>query len=225
MLKKIRCNFDLLLELLVVSLFVVSLLPRNISNKEISNIVNSKLNTNFSYHYEEVSEDEVIQEESKEEEISVEIKEEKDVKGSSEKTVEEIKEEETASLVPSDEVPSYSVIETYYGTLTGYGPDCKGCSGLTASGYNVKDTITYHDEEFGELRIVAADKSIPFYSIIRISDIRNSEPIYAIVLDTGGNVGFSKFSTFDLLFSSEVEASKQIGTLSNIKFELIRKGA
>lgn len=225
MFKKIRCNFDLLLELFVVSLFVVSLLPKNVSNKEISNIVNSKLNTNFSYHYEEVSENEVIQEESKEEKSSVEIKEEKDVEVSLEEQEEEIKKEESSDLAPSFEIPSYTVIETYYGTLTGYGPDCKGCSGLTASGYSVKDTITYQDEEFGELRIVAADKSIPFYSVIKISGITNSEPIYAIVLDTGGNVGFSKFSTFDLLFSSEAEASKQIGSVSNVKFELIRKGA
>lgn len=228
MFKKIRCNFDLLLELLVVSLFVLSLLPKNISNKEISNIVNSKLNTNFSYNYENVVENEEVQEENKEEETKTpEIEEVETVKEEvvSKEVKEEEKKVEESTTEPQVETPSYSVIETYYGTLTGYGPDCRGCSGITASGYNVKDTITYYDEEFGEVRIVAADKSIPFYSIIKFSTMTDSEPIYAIVLDTGGSVGFDKYTTFDLLFPTEAEANKEIGSIFDVKFELIRKGA
>ena len=30
---------------------------------------------------------------------------------------------------------------TFTGYLTHYGPDCKGCGGTTAAGYNVKNTI------------------------------------------------------------------------------------
>lgn len=30
------------------------------------------------------------------------------------------------------------VIDKFTGTITGYGPDCYGCIGITASGYDVK---------------------------------------------------------------------------------------
>ena len=33
------------------------------------------------------------------------------------------------------------VLATYKGYITAYGPDCKGCSGTTASGYKVSKTI------------------------------------------------------------------------------------
>lgn len=66
MLKKIRINFDILLEFVVVTLFVISLLPKNVANKEISNIENSKLDTNFSYNYENVGDNEESKEEVKE---------------------------------------------------------------------------------------------------------------------------------------------------------------
>ena len=96
------------------------------------------------------------------------------------------------------------VLATYNGNITAYGPDCKGCSGTTASGYKVKKTIYYHDKEFGKVRIVAADKSLPFGTIIRISDLSVfNEPIIAIVLDRGSAIGFNKNVYFDLLYKSE----------------------
>lgn len=228
MLKKIRVNFDILLEFVVVTLFVISLLPKNVANKEISNIENSKLDTNFSYNYETVGDNEESKEEVKEEKEDIAVAEVKETvvvpEPAKEEEVitpkEEVKKEETISTP----LPNYTVIDTYYGRLTGYGPDCRGCSGRTATSYDVSNTITYYDEEFGEVRILAADRSIPFYSIIRISGVFG-EPVIGIVLDRGGNVGFNKFSTFDLLFPTESAAAKEIGTISDVKFELIRKGA
>ena len=46
---------------------------------------------------------------------------------------------------------------------------------------------------------------------------------YAIVLDRGGGIGFGKRFLFDLLFSSEGEAS-QFGTSYDVTFELVRDG-
>lgn len=136
-----------------------------------------------------------------------------------------------------------NVIETYTGILTGYGPDCAGCGNFntgkvsTASGYHVANivdgatqpafTVTYNDSEYGEVRIVAADANIPFYSIVRIT-IPGSEPIMTIVLDRGSTVGFENcrsdrgcLTNFDLLFASESQA---IGKTHNVKFELLRSG-
>ena len=119
------------------------------------------------------------------------------------------------------------VLETYVGKMTAYGPDCYGCtSGRTASGQYVMDgNIYYNDPTFGNIRIVAADKTIPFGSIIRISGLNIfPEPILAIVLDRGGMIGFAegKHSYFDLLYKSEKDAAS-FGR-PTATFELLRRG-
>ena len=91
--------------------------------------------------------------------------------------------------------------------MTAYGPDCVGCSGITASGYNVlRGNIFYKDKKFGNIRIVAADRSLPFGTIVRIKGLKKyPEGVIAIVLDRGGAIGFNKKSYFDLLYNSEKE--------------------
>lgn len=136
------------------------------------------------------------------------------------------------------------VINTYNGILTGYGPDCYGCGNFvtnkvsTASGYHIANivdgiiqpafTITYNDNEFGEVRIVAADSSIPYNSIVRIT-IPYQDPIIAIVLDRGSTVGFENckssngcLTTFDLLFATE---SSAMSKTYNVTFDVLRIGA
>lgn len=97
------------------------------------------------------------------------------------------------------------VIKSYYGPMTAYGPDCVGCIGITASGYDVLNgKIFYNDLEYGNIRIVAADKSLPFGTIVKISGLKDyKEGLIAIVLDRGSAIGFSKNSYFDLLYKSE----------------------
>lgn len=136
------------------------------------------------------------------------------------------------------------VIDTYNGILTGYGPDCVGCGNRktkkvsTSSGYHIANivddviepafTITYEDSEYGEVRIVAGDSTLPFYSIVRIT-IPNQDPIIAIVLDRGSTVGFENcksskgcLTNFDLLYPTEAES---LGKTRNVKFEILRIGA
>lgn len=123
-------------------------------------------------------------------------------------------------------INTVEVLATYHGKMTGYGPDCVGCSGITASGRNVLNgNIYYEDKTFGTIRIVAGDKSIPFGSIIKITGINiSSEPVLAIVLDRGGMIGFAegKHAYFDLLYASEGDASS-FGR-QNATFELLRSG-
>lgn len=129
---------------------------------------------------------------------------------------------------PNLEVAStITPLATYTGKITAYGPDCYGCtSGRTASGqYVLEGNIYYNDAIFGNIRIVAADKSIPFGSIIKIIGLSISEdPILAIVLDRGGMIGFAegKHSYFDLLYKSEADAST-FGR-PTATFELLRSG-
>jgi len=152
---------------------------------------------------------------------------------------EEKQEEEENTVTKLD-----NVIETYTGILTGYGPDCAGCGNFntgkvsTASGYHVSNivdgaiepafTITYNDEEYGEVRIVAADSTIPFYSIVRITVPNWDSPVTAIVLDRGSTVGFENcrsergcLTQFDLLYPTEAES---LGKTRNVTFELLRSG-
>lgn len=119
---------------------------------------------------------------------------------------------------------SAPVIKSYYGPMTAYGPDCVGCIGITTSGYNVLDgRIYYHDKTYGNIRILAADKSLPFGTIVRISGLDVfKEDILAIVLDRGSAIGFNKKSYFDLLYNSEKETGffgKRYAT-----FDILRMG-
>ena len=122
------------------------------------------------------------------------------------------------------EEKTINVLATYHGPMTAYGPDCTGCTtGYTASGYYVRNTIYYNDKEYGKIRIVAADKTLPFGTIIRISDLDIfDEPVIAIVLDRGSAIGFKKKSYFDLLYPSERETS--FFGRRNATFEVLRRG-
>lgn len=103
--------------------------------------------------------------------------------------------------------------------MSGYGPDCAGCSGYVAYGkYVGKGNIYYNDKEYGKVRIVAGDKKYKFGTIVRIND-----SMLAIVLDRGGSIGIGKKFLFDLLYESEKEAYKY-GVSYNTKFEILRNG-
>ena len=191
---------------------------------------------------EQVKEEVEVKTETKEE-IRVEVKEKiKEVvkEEPKQEIIEEVKEEPKQEETKPNDVTikgeykpnlavleTIEVLETYVGKMTAYGPDCYGCtSGRTASGQYVMDgNIYYNDPTFGNIRIVAADKSIPFGSIIRISGLSIfSEPILAIVLDRGGMIGFAegKHSYFDLLYKSEKDAAS-FGR-PTATFELLRRG-
>jgi len=125
------------------------------------------------------------------------------------------------NVVVNNEV---EVIKSYYGPMTAYGPDCIGCIGITSSGYNVLNgNIYYQDKTFGSVRILAADKSLPFGTIVRISDLDIFEnDIIAIVLDRGSAIGFNKKTYFDLLYNSEKETEFFGRRFAN--FDILRLG-
>lgn len=104
-----------------------------------------------------------------------------------------------------------------YSYLTHYGPDCAGCGGTTSSGYNVRNTIYYNDNTYGQVRIVAMSKNYPLYTVIKLKNYKYGT-ITAIVLDRGGAITGNKI---DLLVSSESEAS-QCGIQNSVEVEILR---
>ena len=112
----------------------------------------------------------------------------------------------------------------FVGTLTGYGPDCVGCSGIVGCFpyQNVTNgNIYYEDSTYGKIRILAADKNIPCGSIIKISNYDFIEgDFYGIVLDRGSAINGL---TMDLLYESESETVK-IGRTYEINFKIERWG-
>ena len=108
----------------------------------------------------------------------------------------------------------------FSGTLTGYGPDCKGCSKIGTVACSTKDNknwslindgIIYEDEDYGSVNIVASDHLLfPCGTIIEITN-KNYEKLTAVVLDTGYTMRYkwrqNKEVHLDLAFASEKETS------------------
>lgn len=110
---------------------------------------------------------------------------------------------------------------SFYGKLTHYGPDCKGCGGhLGCNGQDARNgNIYYDDKEYGTIRIVAASKTLPCGSIIRINvDAYDPNGMYAIVLDRGVGDG-----VIDLLKTSE-KAKAPSRTVNSVRFDILRYG-
>ena len=124
----------------------------------------------------------------------------------------------------------------YVGKMTGYGADCAGCSkeGTLAcktknGSYHslTQDGMTYIDDEFGEVRIIAAalDK-FPCGTIIKVEN-PNLGTFNAIVLDTGGAMQKAWNNgtvLIDLAYETETDPALHLSTSSNVKYSVQRWG-
>ncbi len=124
----------------------------------------------------------------------------------------------------------------YTGRLTGYGPDCPGCSiagnvaCLTKEGTRhslITDGLYYEDDTYGSVRILAADNSaFPCGTIVKVDNGVLKE-FYGIVLDSGATMraAWSEGVVWmDLAFSSQKEALTGGATSLNTKFSVQRWG-
>lgn len=210
-------------QLLVVSLFLLLMFAGKGSNDKLLTISNNNFEkmadrTSSLFRQEEMMISQlddsvvvVLEDNTKEDILKEEVIEEEN------KT---ISSNENSNSNESD--LSADVIDTYVGNLTGYGADCYGCSGRTASGFDLRETMYYEDEEYGTVRILAADPMFSFYSIFRIN-VPGMDPFIGIVLDRGGNVGYGRGTLFDLAYVSENDP-ELIGLTPNVTFELLRSG-
>lgn len=126
--------------------------------------------------------------------------------------------------------------EVVYGSTTGYGADCVGCSGtVSCSGLNggahnlIRDGIYYNDSKYGEVRIVAADNSkFPCGTVMSI-DNGVIDPFMAIVMDTGSamrNAWKKGNVLIDIAFKYENSNGIHNATnkSGNVKFKVYRTG-
>lgn len=167
---------------------------------------------------EEVSEEkETAKEETKQvvsqtkEEVKKEVEEVKPISNDSDNTNSN-----------QEETRMYYQGEIFTAKMSGYGADI---GNYTASGYQISgDNITYNDNQYGEVRILAGDRNYPFGTIVRISN-SNEGTVLGIVLDRGPDIGrgTAKKFAFDLLYTTSREARLK-GVSYNANFEILRLG-
>lgn len=127
-------------------------------------------------------------------------------------------------------------VNQYVGKLTGYGPDCPGCSSVgnvacktleNTKHSLINDGTTYVDSQFGEVRILAAShEKFPCGTIMEVNNGKG-EVFTGIVLDTGGAMrqAWAKNEIWlDLAFSSQAEAAQAGITSYNTTFNVKRYG-
>jgi hypothetical protein len=150
-------------------------------------------------------------------------------------TVSQKAEETSSNKILTTEKTS-TTLEEFTGKLTGYGPDCLGCSGKGNLACKtrenktfslVKDGIYYTDTEYGKVRILsAATSKFKCGTIIEVSK-DGATPFTAIVLDTGGDMikAWNNGTVWmDLAYSSSAMSGSDNLTGTNIKFSVQRWG-
>jgi len=137
---------------------------------------------------------------------------------------------------PTNEVVEVGTgkIGVYSGTVTGYGPDCYGCSSLGNVSCKTRDRkifslisdgIYYTDERFGKVRVIAADhREFPCGTVIEITNATFNKE-YGIVMDTGSamrNAYDNGEILIDIAFEHEADA--KYSTNRNTSFVVKRWG-
>lgn len=125
----------------------------------------------------------------------------------------------------------------YTGKLSGYGPDCPGCSKVGNVACHTKNGGThslvydgeyYQDDEYGKVRIVAAARSkFPCGTIVEITK-PGMNSYYAVVLDSGGSMvtawNTSQTVWMDLAYKTQADAKRGNTAGNNIHFSVKRWG-
>lgn len=137
--------------------------------------------------------------------------------------LEDTKPVEVKSLAQAIKIaPKKSVAFT--GNMTAYGPDCKGCGGRTSCPprQNLSNgNVYFKDKDYGTVRIIAGDSSLPCGTMLKISNISITNTyIYGVVLDRGSAINGN---TMDIMYESERKASS-FGRQHNVRYEIVRWG-
>lgn len=126
----------------------------------------------------------------------------------------------------------------YTGVMTGYGPDCSTCSGRgyvsckteDKKNFNlINDGVYYNDDEFGEVRVLAAALSeFPCGTIIEVKS-SNLGDFMGIVMDTGYTMREQLKNGvyhFDVAYQTEKDENIRFATnmSGNVEFNVQRWG-
>lgn len=200
-----------------------------------SHFAAKNLNTNLFKKVEDLNKD-VVKEENEEENVEVVETEIDNIDIQKDTKVEKIEEpkveEKKSEVVEQPKVEEKKIEQpvssqtssntTYSGNLSYYRANCSGCSGYTSSGLNVNDgRIYYNDSTYGDVRIIAAGREIPLYSIVKINNSSLGNGVLAIVLDRGGNIGSGRKFIIDILTNS---IENKGGVDRGVSIEVLREG-
>lgn len=119
----------------------------------------------------------------------------------------------------------------YKGIMTGYGPDCVTCDGLGYVACSTKDRkdfniitdgIYYDDEEFGEVRVLAAALAeFPCGTIVEV-DSSNLGKFMGIVMDTGYDMRrFYKMGIYHFDVAYDTEENYMVPYTTNMTGEVV----
>lgn len=174
---------------------------------------NAIVATNIDKVDNEIEEQEVKEEAKKVETTKEIIKEEID---------ENISEEEKEIVQQPVYEEKSDVLKSYTGKMSFYNANCTGCSGITSTGIDVSDgRLYYYDNNYGNVRIIAAGPEIKQWSIVRLKNTSLGSNVLAIVLDRGGAIGEGRTFLIDMLTNSD---EKKDGVEKDIVVEVIRDG-
>lgn len=174
---------------------------------------NAIVATNIDKVDNEIEEQEVKEEAKKVETTKEIIKEEID---------ENISEEEKEIVQQPVYEEKSDVLKSYTGKMSFYNANCTGCSGITSTGIDVSDgRLYYYDNNYGNVRIIAAGPEIKKWSIVRLKNTSLGSNVLAIVLDRGGAIGEGRTFLIDMLTNSD---EKKDGVEKDIVVEVIRDG-
>lgn len=219
--KLIICTNFILVGTLPILLLTVNVKTSTVNaNTYIKKVSTNKFNTNKA----EVAVSSII-DEAKEKPVEEEQVEEKEIKKETKKEIVKQEQQPKQEEAPKQETvqqPTNNVLATYTGTMSYYAANCSGCSGYTSAGVNVNDgRLYYYDNEYQNVRIVAAGREIKLWSIVRIKNSSLGDSVLAIVLDRGGDIGEGRRFIIDMLTNNE---ENQGGINKNITVEVIRNG-
>ena len=119
----------------------------------------------------------------------------------------------------------------YTGVMTGYGPDCSTCSGRgyvsckteDKKNFNlINDGVYYNDDEYGEVRVLAAALSeFPCGTIVEVKS-SNLGDFTGIVMDTGYTMRQQlKNGVYHFDVAYETEKNEEIKKATNMSGEVI----
>lgn len=119
----------------------------------------------------------------------------------------------------------------YTGVMTGYGPDCSTCSGRgyvsckteDKKNFNlINDGVYYNDDEYGEVRVLAAALSeFPCGTIVEVKS-SNLGDFTGIVMDTGYTMREQlKNGVYHFDVAYETEKNEEIKKATNMSGEVI----
>ena len=113
---------------------------------------------------------------------------------------------------------------SFIGQMTAYQATCRGCTGevYCPPRQDVRNNnIWFNDNDYGSIRILAADPNIPCGTVVKITNVSfTDEEIIGIVLDRGGLI---KGNIMDFLVG-ENDDMDVVGRQRGVKYEVMRWG-